>query len=493
MVLVTFLGFLALFFLIGVSSYFFSKKTTSDYLVAGKKVSPALVGLSAIATNNSGFMFVGMIGASYSMGLSSIWLMIGWVVGDFIAQRTSVQTIRTQAQDSGVKSFGGLLSHWVSQFSSAKDQNQSTFVWLRRVIGVITLLFLILYAAAQLKAGTKATEVLLGWSPTTGVYLSALIIFVYSLVGGLRASIWTDVAQSVVMLTGMLAMAIFGTHFMLGGVANPNDMTLIQLFDQVSDHYMNWFPQDVGAVGAVMFVVGWLFGGLGVVGQPQIVIRFMTLNSEQPVSRMQFYYYGWFVAFYGLTVFVGMLSRLILPETSGFDAEMALPTLAMQLMPSVFVGLMLAALFAATMSTVDSLILSCSASLTRDFTRQPLDALRLTKTATVSILLVAVFFATSRNQSVFSMVLDAWGLLASAFVPTVIWLSVMTRRKEKGLAYYVPGAFGIIGIIFSGLIGFWLFSSLGLWTFIYTTTFGVMFGLMAAWGQYLLFASKRTT
>ncbi len=113
MILYTFLFFLSLFFFIGVASYFFSRKTTEDYLVAGKSVHPALVGLSAVATNNSGFMFIGMIGATYFMGLSSIWLMVGWIFGDWLVQRQAVKAIQTQAQNDEVHSFGGLILHWM--------------------------------------------------------------------------------------------------------------------------------------------------------------------------------------------------------------------------------------------------------------------------------------------------------------------------------------------------------------------------------------------
>ncbi len=102
------------------------------------------------------------------------------------------------------------------------------------------------------------------------------------------------------------------------------------------------------------------------VGQPHIMIRFISLDKASNINRMRFYYYGWFTLFYGATIIVGLLSRITFPDTSNFDAELALPMLALQVLPEALVGLMLAALFAATLSTADSLILSCSASITRD-------------------------------------------------------------------------------------------------------------------------------
>ncbi|MDX1795539.1 MAG: sodium/proline symporter [Hydrogenovibrio sp.] len=458
MILATFLFFLGLFFLIGVATYFFSKNTTEDYLVAGKQVHPALVGLSAVATNNSGFMFIGMIGATYSMGLSAIWLMIGWIVGDMIAQRTTVSAIQHHAQKDGVHSFGGLLLNWMGHHQSSQGHR------LRQLIGLLTILFLVVYAAAQLKAGTKATQVLLGWSPQTGILLAAAIIFVYSLAGGLRASIWTDAAQSIVMITGMILMVFFGM-----AALGSFDEILLKLH-AVSPIYMHWFPDDMTGLSAILFVVGWIFGGMGVIGQPHIVIRFMTLHPERKPGEMQAYYYVWFIAFYGLTIMVGLLSRLLIPTTGGFDAELALPTLATQLMPKMFAGLMLAALFAATMSTVDSLVLSCSAALTRDLTQKPINSLYLAKFATFSILLTAVLIAISNNQTVFKMVLDAWGLLGSAFGPLIIWLALKQPMSQK---------WAILTIL-SGITTFVAFSYFDWMSSVYPVAFGMTVGLLVA-------------
>ncbi|QAB15486.1 sodium:solute symporter family transporter [Hydrogenovibrio thermophilus] len=271
-------------------------------------------------------------------------------------------------------------------------------------------------------------------------------------------------AQSIVMLGGMLMMVYFGV-VSLGSFGDIN-----HLLHEVSSDYMFWFPSDLNAFSAILFIIGWVFGGMGVIGQPHVVIRFMTLHPDRTPREMQFYYYGWFTVFYGLTIIVGLLSRLLIPSTDNFDAEMALPLLADQLMPDMFAGLMLAALFAATMSTVDSLILSCSASLTRDLRNTPTNSLMLTKLATFTILVVAVSIALSNNQTVFSLVLDAWGLLGSAFGPLIIWLALKQRINQ---------AWAILTILV-GMLSFTLISYFGWLSFVYTITFGFLFGLGTA-------------
>ena len=81
-IVVSFLFFLGVFVMIGVSSARARKDTTDDYLLAGRDVPPWLAALSAVATNNSGFMFIGQIAFTYRVGIESVWMMVGWVVGD---------------------------------------------------------------------------------------------------------------------------------------------------------------------------------------------------------------------------------------------------------------------------------------------------------------------------------------------------------------------------------------------------------------------------
>ena len=410
----SFTFFLLVFLGIGLWSARFARKSTSDYLVAGKSVPPSLVGLSAIATNNSGFMFTGMIGTTYQMGLSSIWLMVGWIVGDLTVSLLSVSPIRRQAQKTDVESFGGLLGFWQGRHDRL----------LQRLVGILTIILLTLYASGQLMAGSKATSVLLNWPQSLGVMIGAIIVLAYSAFGGIRASIWTDVAQSLVMVIGMGMLMFVGVQS-LGGWNET-----FSSWAKLPPEFMKLFPEKT-TLGVTLFVVGWLFGGIAVIGQPHIVIRYMCLDREENVTRMRFYYYGWFTLFYGATIIVGLLSRLVFNETGQFDQELALAKMAQTFLPSVFAGLILAALFAAAMSTADSIILSCSAALTHDVLRGNPKGIRFAKGMTALVLTTAALLATNVDRSVFNVVLDAWGILGSAFVPLVIFLSLGGRCSER--------------------------------------------------------------
>ncbi len=451
MAAVSFVFFLLMFAVIGGLSMFRRKQTTTDYLIAGRNVPPWLAGLSAVATNNSGYMFIGMIGMTYTTGLSSVWLMIGWIAGDLAASLLIMKKLRLATEKSDAHSFGGLLAEW-----QGSDYNL-----LRRVAGVLTILFLGAYAAAQFTAGSKALHVLFGWHLSSGAILGAGLVLLYSYSGGIRASIWTDAAQSMVMIVAML-MLMWTASEHIGSEA-----TILDELRHVGPSYMQWFPGHTWT-GAVLFVAGWVFAGFGVAGQPHIVIRYMALDDVGNLGRFRAYYYSWFIAFYSATIVVGLLARLLLPDAGSFDAELALPMISVQLLPGALVGLVLAGLFAATMSTADSLILSCSASITRDLLPAHKSGYTGTKLATGAVVLVALALSLSGNQSVFALVLIAWGLLAAAFVP-LLTVYALGGRVSEPLA---------LAMMTAGVTVFLLWRELGLSHLAYEAMPAILAGLL---------------
>jgi sodium/proline symporter len=414
---ISFLIFLGLFFIIGLASVFKSKGTREDYYLAGQSVSPLFSGLSAVATNNSGYMFIGVIGYTYQVGLPSIWLLIGWIVGDFVASLFIHQKLREATKKTEDASFSGVLANW-----SGSDMH----TW-QRVTGVLTIIFLGAYAAAQIAAGSKALEGVLGWDRTVGALVVAAMVLSYSVAGGLRASIWTDVAQSLVMLAAM-AILVFSGFAALGG------FEVVIVAWQAIPGYFELAPQGVvvpGAVGVGLFFVGWFFAGFSVIGQPHIMVRFMALNDAKNIQSARIYYYGFFTVFYLLATLAGMLARLYLPDLNNLDPEMALPTMAVKLLPDVLVGVVLAGIFAATMSTADSLVLSCSSSMTHDFLPNKKASQLTVKLATALVTGLALFIALYASSSVFDLVIMSWSIMAVTFGPMLILLAMHRDVSQR--------------------------------------------------------------
>ena len=308
---------------------------------------------------------------------------------------------------------------------------------------------------------------LLGWPAWAGAVMGAVLVALYCLAGGIRASIWTDAAQSVVMVLAM-GFLLVSTVAALGGV----DATLASL--RAVPDYLDWFPKDLalpGAAGALLFIVSWLFAGLSVIGQPHIMVRFMTLDDGSKMHRARAWYYLWYIVFYCLATGVGLLSRVYLPDSASFDAELALPSMAMEVLPPLLVGLVLAGIFAATMSTADSLILSCSAAITHDLLPHNIENTLLIKLSTLLITACALGLALSNNQSVFSLVILAWSCLASAFAPLLIALCLGWK----------PNQGSSILAMFTGLGTALLWRHLELHSAVYEGLPGMLAGFATLW------------
>ncbi len=417
-IVISFGFFLMIFVGVGLLSTLRHKTTTEDYLLAGRNVSPWLVALSAIATWNSGFMFIGMIGLTYTLGLSAMWLAVGWLVGDSLMSSFVHARLRNTSEKQKTLTYAGVLSTW----------HGTDYRKVRMVGGIVTLLFLGAYAAAQLNAGSKALYVLFGWDYSLGAIIGCVMVVAYCFAGGIRASIWTDAAQSIVMILAMALLAVTSVAS-FGGVGG-----FVEALYAVSPTYMNIFPPDMAwgpVLGPLMFVMGWLFSGFSVIGQPHVMVRFMSMDSAENMGRTRAYYYGWYAAFCVLTLMAGLSARVILPEVNSFDPELALPMLSLKLLPQFLVGLVLAGVFAATMSTADSQILSCSASLTRDIFPFKNPSYLMTKLATIFVALLSLGIALWGPQSVFDLVLIAAGALASVFAPLLIVYCLGGKPREN--------------------------------------------------------------
>jgi SSS family transporter len=411
MLMGSFLFFLLMFVCIGLLSGLYSKKTKEDYLTTGKTTPAWLVALSAVATNNSGYMFIGIIGYTYTKGISAFWLLFGFFFGDYLSSLFIHKKLRISSGQNDVHSFGELLSRWQG----------TDYKKLKLLTGLMTIIFLSIYAAAQLKAGSKALHVLFEWDFSIGALIGGLIVLLYCLAGGMRASIWTDAAQSFVMIFAM-GLLFFTAINSLGGLEAS-----WEALQKLGPEYLSLNPlkaQEKSLSAVALFVIGWIFTGFGVIGQPHIMMRFVTLNNPNDMDKTRRYYYSWYALFSILTLSVGICARLLIPETSSFDPELALPLMSMNLLPEVLVGLVLAGLFAATMSTADSQILSCSAALVKDIFPKKGQGLFMTKLATVIVTFFSLSIALYGNSNVFNLVVVAWSVLAAAFAPLMILLAL---------------------------------------------------------------------
>ncbi|MCB9730586.1 MAG: sodium/proline symporter [Deltaproteobacteria bacterium] len=436
----TFALCLVAFTVIGLLSARHRSATTEDYLIAGRSVAPWLTALSSVATNNSGFMFIGLIGFTYRFGVQAVWLQLGWILGDLAAWLWVHQRVRRVSGHLGVASVPALLG---------TREDGSTVRTTTVLAGLLTFLFLGGYAAAQLKAGSTALHVLFGWDLRAGALIGVVIVVIYCYSGGLRASIWTDAAQSIVMLVSMgillgVAAATAGGPGALFDALRAQDPSLV-----------HWFPENLG-LGFGLYFLGFVFGGLGAVGQPHILIRSMAIEAPESIPKARRIYFLWFIPFSIAAVGAGLYARVLLPELTASAApgamaqaaELALPKLAVHLLPDVLIGLLLAGIFSATMSTADSQLLACSAAVTQDIAPRLRDSYLATKLATLGVAALALVIALYADEGVFSLVLIAWSALGASLGPLLV-LRVFGRTPPAPVAAAMMVS-GVVTIVLWG-------------------------------------------
>ncbi|MFL2939571.1 MAG: sodium/proline symporter [Candidatus Poseidoniales archaeon] len=403
-VILSFIFFMTIFAGVGLASMRVKKDTTDDYLVAGRGMSPSLAALSAVSTWNSGYMFIGFIGFTYTLGYPVAFLAFMSTIGQFVAWMWLYKFIQKEGKERGVRS----LSSLVAEKAGAPEA---------KLAAVLSVLFLSIYAAAQLTSGGKALFVMMGWPEIVGILIGFVLVVAYCYAGGIRASIWTDAAQSCVMLVGSTILCWISIQE-VGGLSglksglNAQDPALTNLL-----------PPNL-MFGLTLWIAAFFLGGLSVAGQPQVVSRVMTLGNDKDRKEAMIWFFVWQTPFIVLMLIIGLASRVLFTE-SDFDAELGLPMMAMETMPAIGVGMILASIFAATMSTADSQVLACTAAITDDIKPEWNQDHATTKKVTIAVAAFATLISIGGlyvpgGDSVFQLVVFAVYGLGGVFVPLLI-------------------------------------------------------------------------
>lgn len=456
MLIISFVTFLILILCVGLYANRFSKQTSGDYLLASRNIPVWQTALSSLASAYSGFMYIGLIGYTYTKGLSGIWLMVFWVIGEFMVLYYAPKKISTATEKRGLASYSGLLSrYWGVEYLAVK-----------KIAAIITLVFLSVYAAAQFNAAGKTLQVLLDWPVSVGVLIAYAIVLAYCFAGGIRASIWTDCVQFILMIVS-ITILVYSTLEAIGGWG-----LFIDKLYQFPTTYTQFFPDSMGSwLFIILFLMGWVSAGMGIVGQPHIAVRFMAMKNTTEYKKLLLYYYSLASVFTALCLLSALLAKVYFADVAiaDFDPETTLPRLGMAVLPAVLVGLMLSGIFSAVVSTADSQILSCSAALGNDLLKRKNSEKAnfwQNKMATVVVATFALVVVLSGGKSVFVLVIVAWSGLASAFTPLLLL---------QFMGYRIPQNISII-IMLSGLSAAVIWRLLGLDTITYDALIGIITG-----------------
>lgn len=252
---------------------------------------PALAALSAVSTWNSGYMFIGFISFVYLMGYSAIWIGVVSTIGQVVAWLWLYKHIQREAAVQNVRS----LSSLVSTTRGAPEA---------KLAAIVSVLFLSIYAAAQLTAGGVALNAILGWDKIIGILIGFVLVVAYCYAGGVRASIWTDAVQSVVMIIGSTLLCVTALAEVDGFSGLHDRLTII---DPATTEM---FPYGL-KFGVALWLFAFFLGGLGVAGQPQVVSRVMTLGEDKDRIQAMIWFFIWQTPFIALMFIIGLVSRAI--------------------------------------------------------------------------------------------------------------------------------------------------------------------------------------
>ena len=462
LILLSFLLFMGIFAGVGLASMRVKKDTTDDYLVAGRGMHPALAALSAVSTWNSGYMFIGFIGFIFLSGYSALWISLVSTIGQLVAWIWLYKYIQKEGRERNLRS----LSSLVSSETGAPEA---------KIAAALSVFFLSIYAAAQLTAGGVALKSMLGWSEITGILIGFVLVVAYCYAGGIRASIWTDAAQSCVMIVGstILCVVALGEVGGLSGLHNT--------LADINPNMVNVFPSGL-KFGVTLWIAAFFLGGLGVAGQPQVVSRIMTLKDDRDRKQAMAWFFVWQTPFIALMFLIGLACRAIFPEMLAEDAETGLPKLAQSLNP-ILGGVILASIFAATMSTADSQVLACTAAITDDVKPEWSQDHGKTKKVTLAVAAFATSISLVGQQfpgfgdSVFALVVFAVYGLGGIFVPLILIRMIG----------YEPDSQHTISMMIAALLGVLIWTVLGLGEHIFPS----VPGMGAAFAVHFAFCWKR--
>ncbi|MBY5992954.1 sodium/proline symporter PutP [Ferrimonas balearica] len=422
--MITFFAYLILLLVIGTLAWK-ATSTSSDYILGGRKMGPAVTALSVGASDMSGWLLLGLPGAVYLSGLSEAWIGIGlvlgaWVNWHLVAKRLRVYTEFTQD------------SLTLPDFLERRFADKGL---LRLVAASTTLLFFVFYTSSGMVGGAILFEQVFGLDYTTALLIGAAIIVSYTFVGGFFAVSWTDFFQGILMLLALLLvpMVVFGSDAPTAEL-DPAMLALL--------------PEGT-TVLAIASLMAW---GLGYFGQPHILSRFMAIGrvADLPTSRR--IAMGWMVLSLIGALATGLAGAVHFAGSPLTNPETVFIELSKVLFNPWIAGMLIAAILSAIMSTIDSQLLVCSSVVTEDFYRKWIrpeasekERVAVGRLTVLAVAVVATVIALNPESSVLGLVSYAWAGFGAAFGP-VILLALFWRHysRQGAIATIVVGAATVV-------------------------------------------------
>jgi sodium/proline symporter len=420
-------------------------KSTDDFYLGGRKLGPFVTAMSAEASDMSSWLLMGLPGVALLAGLpEATWTAIGLAVGTYLNWLIVAKRIRRYSHR--------LDAVTVPDFFSKRYGDDKHMLSL--IAALVIIVFFIPYTASGFNACGTLFASLFGVDYFTAMLISAIVIVVYTTLGGFLAASTTDLIQSIVMTIALIVVVCFGVSAAGGWdavVTNaqsmPGYLSLTQGYDAA-----------IGTAGnySVLTIISTLAWGLGYFGMPHILLRFMAIEDPNKLKTSRRVASVWVVISMGVAILIGVVGNAMihagaLAEIPAADSQRIIIKIAdlisqHGIIAAIVAGLILSGILAATMSTADSQLLAAASSVSQDLFRDTLGiklsekaAMRIARCTVVLIAIIAVIWA--RNEgSVFTIVSFAWAGFGAAFGPVVLLALFWKRSNKQGaLAGMITG------------------------------------------------------
>lgn len=394
--------------------------TEEDFFLGGRGLGPLVAALSYSASSSSAWTLLGMSGAAFVMGLSAIWLVVGAVSGMLIAWWCIAPRLMAMSHQHQLLTLTDLLALG------------TTGRWRKAIThsaALIVLFAFSFYVAAQFQGAGNTFSQSFGLSMSSSIMLGAVIIMVYTFLGGFWAVSVTDTLQGILMAVAALLLPA-AAFIAVGGIEGFSaGLRAVSSPTQLS------FTGAHGGLLALGFVLGTMGIIFGTFGQPHLLVRFMALRDEKALRQARLLTVCWFLLVFGGMFFVGLAGHILLPDLA--NPETVFFALTEALFPVVLGAILIAAVLSAIMSTADSQLLVGASAVAHDLgltRRYPAHSLLISRLAIAALVVTAVWVSLNLPASIFDRALLAWTALGAAFGPLVFF-------RVFGVAVKPAGAF----------------------------------------------------
>lgn len=401
-IIIAIVAYLILMVIIGVIC---SKKNNSvdDFYLGGRQLGPLVTAMSAEASDMSGWLLMGMPGLAYLCGIAEAsWTAIGLAIGTYLNWLIVAKRLRNYSSKIGAITIPDFFG---------KRFKDNTHV-LMFASALLIIIFFIPYTASGFSTCGKLFSSLFGLDYHVAVIVSAIVIVLYTTLGGFLAASTTDFIQAIIMTIALIAVLCFGINTAGGWNAVAENAKSIP-------HYLSLTSTTDGAGNMVPFggstIVSTLAWGLGYFGMPHILLRFMAIKDPNKIKTSRRVASIWVIIAMSVAIIIGIVGLAMSKTESSMvlkDSETIIVAIAALLSKhgvvfALLAGLILAGILASTMSTADSQLLAAASAISQDLM---IGSLRLkisekvkmiaARTTVIAIAILGVVFAWNPDSSV---------------------------------------------------------------------------------------------